>query len=398
MSNMISVTQLNSYIKGIFDAEQMLHNICVYGEVSGYKISNGIAYFNIKEGDNLLPCVLFGATKYPVPNMGDQVLLTGSVSYWVKGGRLSFNATKIEPYGKGLLYQQFLELKNKLEQKGYFDRDKKKAIPPYVKRIGVVTSSTGAVIQDIIDVTTRRNDTIDIVLYPVKVQGVGAEIEIANGINFFSNYDNVDVIIVARGGGSLEDLQPFNTEIVADATYNCLKPIVSAVGHETDYTIIDFVSDLRAPTPSAAAELVAWSKKDTIDDIYKYVLRMEKSLNNSINISSNIIARNIQSIEHNLQTRISDSINKIKISYNKMNYSIEKKVIDFENSIKLFEHSLIKLNPYNLLNQGYTKIELDGKIINSVKELNKDNKVSLRMKDGKVSASVIEIVKEKGKK
>ena len=395
MSNMISVTQLNSYIKGIFDAEQMLHNICVYGEVSGYKISNGIAYFNIKEGDNLLPCVLFGATKFPEPNMGDLVLLTGSVSYWAKGGRLSFNATKIEPYGKGLLYQQFLELKNKLELKGYFDKSKKKIIPPYVKRIGVVTSATGAVIQDIIDVTTRRNDTIDIVLYPVKVQGVGAEIEIANGINFFSEYKDVDVVIVARGGGSLEDLQPFNTEIVADATYACHKPIVSAVGHETDYTIIDFVSDLRAPTPSAAAELVAWSKKDTIDDIYKLVLRMEKSLNNSINNTSNIIARDIQKIEHKLQTRISEGINQVKLSCNKINYEIDKKVNNFENNIKLYEHSLVKLNPYNLLNRGYTKIEFDGKIINSVTDLNKDNEIHLRMKDGRISANVVEIIKEK---
>ena len=395
MSNMISVTQLNSYIKGIFDAEQMLHNICVYGEVSGYKISNGIAYFNIKEGDNLLPCVLFGATKFPEPNMGDLVLLTGSVSYWAKGGRLSFNATKIEPYGKGLLYQQFLELKNKLELKGYFDKSKKKIIPPYVKRIGVVTSATGAVIQDIIDVTTRRNDTIDIVLYPVKVQGVGAEIEIANGINFFSEYKDVDVVIVARGGGSLEDLQPFNTEIVADATYACHKPIVSAVGHETDYTIIDFVSDLRAPTPSAAAELVAWSKKDTIDDIYKLVLRMEKSLNNSINNTSNIIARDIQKIEHKLQTRISEGINQVKLSCNKINYEIDKKLNNFENKIKLYEHSLVKLNPYNLLNRGYTKIEFDGKIINSVTDLNKDNEIHLRMKDGRISANVVEIIKEK---
>ena len=395
MSNMISVTQLNSYIKGIFDAEQMLHNICVYGEVSGYKISNGIAYFNIKEGDNLLPCVLFGATKFPEPNMGDLVLLTGSVSYWAKGGRLSFNATKIEPYGKGLLYQQFLELKNKLELKGYFDKSKKKIIPPYVKRIGVVTSATGAVIQDIIDVTTRRNDTIDIVLYPVKVQGVGAEIEIANGINFFSEYKDVDVVIVARGGGSLEDLQPFNTEIVADATYACHKPIVSAVGHETDYTIIDFVSDLRAPTPSAAAELVAWRKKDTIDDIYKLVLRMEKSLNNSINNTSNIIARDIQKIEHKLQTRISEGFNQVKLSCNKINYEIDKKVNNFENNIKLYEHSLVKLNPYNLLNRGYTKIEFDGKIINSVTDLNKDNEIHLRMKDGRISANVVEIIKEK---
>ena len=395
MENCISVTQLNSYIKGIFDAEQMLHGICVYGEVTSYKISNGIAYFNIKEEDNLLPCVLFGALKFPEPNIGDVVLLTGSVSYYVKGGKLSFNATKIEPYGKGLLYQKFLELKNKLEKLGYFELSRKKPIPDYVKRIGVVTSSTGAVIQDIIDVTTRRNDTIDIVLYPVKVQGVGAEVEIANGIDFFSEYDNVDVVIVARGGGSMEDLQPFNTEVVAEATFRCKKPIVSAVGHETDYTIIDFVSDLRAPTPSAAAELVAWSKKDTIDGIYKIVLRMEKSLNNVANQSINFVERSLKDIEYYLSKNITNKLNAINLAKNSMIYSINNKCTDFENKIKLFEHTLSKLNPSNLLVKGYTKLELNGVPVKGVNDLKVDDMVSIRLLDGKIEAQVKGVEKEK---
>jgi len=395
MSNYISVTQLNNYIKGIFDAEQMLHGICVYGEVTSYKISNGIAYFNIKEEDNLLPCVLFGALKFPEPNIGDVVLLTGSVSYYVKGGKLSFNATKIEPYGKGLLYQKFLELKNKLENLGYFDISKKKPIPEYVKRIGVVTSSTGAVIQDIIDVTTRRNDTIDIVLYPVKVQGVGAEIEIARGIDFFSEYDNVDVVIVARGGGSMEDLQPFNTEIVAEATYRCKKPLVSAVGHETDYTIIDFVSDLRAPTPSAAAELVAWSKKDTIDNIYKIVLRMEKSLNNIANQNLNFVERNLKDIEYSLIKGINEKINLINLFSNNIINQINNKCVNFENKVKLYEHTLSKLNPNNLLIKGYTKLELNGTPVMGVDEIKIDDIISVRLIDGKISAQVKGVDKEK---
>lgn len=395
MDNMISVTQLNNYIKGIFDAEQMLHGICVYGEVTSYKISNGIAYFNLKEEDSLLPCVLFGATKFPSPNIGDVVLLSGSVSYWTKGGRLSFNATKMEPYGKGLLYQKFLELKEKLEKLGYFDRDKKKPIPQYVRRIGVVSSSTGAVIQDIIDVTTRRNDTIDIVLYPVKVQGVGAEVEIANGINFFSEYDDVDVVIVARGGGSMEDLQPFNTEIVAKATFECKKPLVSAVGHETDYTIIDFVSDLRAPTPSAGAELVAWSKKDTLDDIYKQVLRMEKSLNNMANINCSLVERNLQNMEHKLNSRINGCINQVEMQYNNSVNSITNRIADYENKVKLYEHSIIKLNPNNLLQKGYTKIELGGAVVNSVKNIKPNDELNIRLIDGKLTTKVQEIIKEK---
>lgn len=394
MENYISVTQLNNYIKGIFDAEQTLHGICVYGEVTSYKISNGIAYFNIKEEDNLLPCVLFGALKFPEPNIGDVVLLTGSISYYVKGGKLSFNATKIEPYGKGLLYQKFLELKNKLELLGYFDVSRKKQIPDFVKRIGVVTSSTGAVIQDIIDVTTRRNDTIDIVLYPVKVQGVGAEIEIARGIDFFSEYENVDVVIVARGGGSMEDLQPFNTEVVAEATYKCKKPIVSAVGHETDYTIIDFVSDLRAPTPSAAAELVAWSKKDTLDNIYKIVLRMEKSLNNIANQNLNYVERNLKEIEYILNKKIADGLNKVHLCYTNMNNSVNNKCVDYENKVKLFEHTLLKLNPSNLLLKGYTKLELNGNPVKGINDINVGDIVSVRLKDGRVSAEVKDVDKE----
>ena len=256
----LSITQLNNYIKSIFEAEIMLQNICVYGEVSSYNVSNGIAYFNLKDENGLLACVLFGANNFTAPKIGDMVLIRGSMNYYAKGGKLSFNAYSIMPYGKGLLYEKFLELKARLEAKGMFAIEHKKDIPTRVKRIGVVSSPTGAVIRDIIDVTHRRNDTIDIVLYPVRVQGVGAEHEIATGIHFFSEYPDVDVIIVARGGGSIEDLEPFNTEIVANAVFDCKKPLVSAVGHETDFTIIDFVADLRAPTPSAAAELVAWDK------------------------------------------------------------------------------------------------------------------------------------------
>ena len=185
----LSVGQVNNYIKNIFEAEVMLQNICIYGEVSSYKISNNIAYFNLTDETGLISCVLFNASRFPEPNIGDVILAVGSVSYYAKGGKLSFNANHIAPYGKGLLYEKFLKLKEDLEKRGYFKLEHKKPIPERVNKIGVVTSSTGAVIQDIINVTKRRNKTVNIVLYPVKVQGVGAETEIANGINFFSNYD-----------------------------------------------------------------------------------------------------------------------------------------------------------------------------------------------------------------
>lgn len=380
-----SVAQVNNYIKDIFEAEVMLQNICVYGEVSSFNVSNGIAYFNIKDESGLLPCVLFNASNFEHPKIGDLVLVRGGMNYWAKGGRLSFNAYSIMPYGKGMLYEKFLQLKAKLENLGYFAQERKKPIPARVRRIGVVSSPTGAVIRDIIDVTTRRNDTIDIVLYPVKVQGLGAENEIATGINFFSNYD-VDVVIVARGGGSMEDLEPFNTEVVANATYNCKKPIVSAVGHETDFTIIDFVSDLRAPTPSAGAELVAWRKDLEIENINKYVLYLEKYLKNKLNLK----VKDIDILYERLDNISSTKLLKLQSSID--NYINRLSVVDkiLDRNSKNLEKIEIKLdnnNPKKISNMGYSKVIQNGKVVNKISKL-KGNNAIISMIDGKINCNL----------
>ena len=383
----ISVSQINTYIKNIFEAEIMLQNICVFGEIGSFNISNGNAYFNLKDSEGILQCVLFGANKFDTPIIGDMVLVRGSISYYSKGGRLSFNAYSIMPYGKGLLYEKFMKLKLELEQRGYFNVENKKTIPERVKRIGVVSSPTGAVIRDIIDVTTRRNDTIDIVLYPVKVQGVGAEREIATGIDFFSDY-NVDVVIVARGGGSMEDLEPFNSELVATATYNCNKPIVSAVGHETDVTIIDFVADLRAPTPSAAAELVSWDK----NIIYE-------NLNNYLNLFVKLLYNRMSILEKDLSYKsdlMNSRFNLITIRYeNILNNKINKLLL-FENMVDNKIHYIDKLNtllnslnPIKISQMGYCRVMKSGKNINSVFELEKEVVVDISMIDGSVNAKVI---------
>ncbi len=384
----LSVTQINNYIRGIFEAEVMLQNICVYGEVSSYNVSGGNAYFNLKDESGLLPCVLFGASNFDKPNIGDVVLVRGSINYWAKGGKLSFNAVSIVPYGKGLLYEKFLQLKAKLEELGYFDAERKKSIPARVRRIGVVSSPTGAVIRDIIDVTSRRNDTIDIVLYPVKVQGVGAENEIATGIRFFANYD-VDVIIVARGGGSMEDLEPFNTEIVANATYECPKPIVSAVGHETDFTIIDFVADLRAPTPSAGAELVAWRKDLEIERINKCINLLERSLRNKFelnkkdidfiyekmnNLSSIKIGKLISTIEKN-----TDRLNNLGNILDKYLQNLEKTELKLNNN-----------NPSKISSMGYSKVMQDGKAINKISKLSNGQNAIISMIDGDKNCKILE--------
>lgn len=384
--NLVSVSQFSNYVKNIFEAEILLQDICIFGEVSSFNVSNGIAYFTIKDENALLNCVMFKVAEKP--NIGDMVIVKGSPNYYVKGGRFSFNVTKIMPYGKGLLYEKFLELKTKLEQKGYFDVSIKKPIPERVKRIGVVTSATGAVIQDIIDVTTRRNNSVDIVLYPVKVQGIGAELEIANGINFFSDYDNVDCVIVARGGGSIEDLQPFNTEIVANATYNCKKPLVSAVGHETDFTIIDFCSDLRAPTPSAAAELVVYEKTKDYDAINLLIDKCESLLKDKFDKISN-------GIEDCVDVICKDMQSKIKVFKLNLDNLVVKNYTDISNLITQKEYKLnlvngviSKQNPEMIINKGYVKIKKNNASINSVKNLNLQDVLEIELKDGIINASV----------
>jgi len=383
----LSVTQINNYIKGIFESEIMLQNICVYGEISSYNISNGIAYFNLKDENGLLTCVLFGANNFAVPKVGDMILAKGSMSYYSKGGKLSFNAYSIMPYGKGLLYQKYLELKDKLDGLGWFDPSIKKPVPEKVKRIGVVSSPTGAVIRDIIDVTHRRNDTLDIVLFPVKVQGVGSENEIAKGINFFSEYEDVDVVIVARGGGSMEDLEPFNTEIVATATHNCKKPIVSAVGHETDFTIIDFVSDLRAPTPSAAAELVAWDKCLEIERINKCLTMIERNLNNI----TNLFRKDIDILYEKMDNISSSKINQYYINLSNKLEFINLFKLNIETKQSLIDNLNLKLeslNPNKLSNMGYSKILQDGCVISRTKDVNHDNLI-ISMIDGNIDCKVV---------
>lgn len=391
--NIVSISQFSNYIKKIFEAEVLLQNICVYGEVGSYNISNGIAYFTLKDENALLNCVMFNPKERP--NIGDVVIVKGSPNYYIKGGKFSFNVFAMMPYGKGLLYENFLKLKSKLEDKGYFDLSIKKSLPERVKRIGVVSSSTGAVIQDIIDITRRRNNSVDIVLFPVKVQGIGAELEIANGINFFSDYDKVDVVIVARGGGSMEDLQPFNTEVVADAVYKCKKPLVSAVGHETDFTIIDFCSDLRAPTPSAAAELVVREKKIDIELIDDLMYNIDYLINKKINNTKT----NLENITTNINRELTNILNidylKTEKLVDSLNGSINKLLTNKENQLNLHSNLIEKLNPKVALNKGYVKVTNGGKNVTKVSDLKLTDRIGFELLDGYVEAEVVDIEERK---
>ncbi|MFQ6723811.1 MAG: exodeoxyribonuclease VII large subunit [Clostridia bacterium] len=384
----LTVTQLNKRIKDILENEVILEHITVMGEISSFSITRGIAYFNIKDDDSLLSCVMFGCPQSF--NIGDKVQVTGNINYYVKGGKLSLSATKIELMGQGELYQQYLLLKQRLELEGLFDTNLKKPIPRFIKRIGVITSKTGAVLQDIINVTSRRNPTVDLVLYDTQVQGVVAVDQIVEAINFFSNYDKVDVIVVARGGGSLEDLQPFNEEAVARACFECKKPIVSAVGHETDFTIIDFVADLRAPTPSAAAELLAFDYYDTCDTFNGYIEHFNHQIERIYNEYAMLIANYIATF----QDEVKDLVFKLELKVNQLLNTCENIMLDkVDNSIysvNILLNTLDKLNPINLLRSGYAIINKDKIRVKDYTKLKKDDIIIIDTNTHEIKAQIIE--------
>ena len=382
----LSVSKFNSIVRDIFNNEELLHNIKIVGEVFGVSLSKSSVYFNIKDEEASLPCVCFYGDIMKNVKEGDMVVVTGSPNFYAKSGRFNFVVNKVEPFGLGLLYQRFLELKAKLESEGLFDQAHKKPMPANIKRIGVVTSKDGAVIQDIKNVTWRRNQAIDIVLYNTKVQGNDAEKEIARGIEFFSDYDGVDVVVVARGGGSLEDLSAYNTEIVARATYACNKPIVSAVGHETDFTIIDFVSDLRAPTPSAAAELLTQDTKTSAMALKKDIARVSRALDQYV------ADKTMQfSNDKNLLVSLAeDFVGDKKIYLDKLASKIANKAESFasENdyALKLKLAHLNKLNPLDILSLGYAKIEQNQKSVSCKNQLDENAEFEIYFADGQVIA------------
>jgi len=268
-----SVSQVNLYIKNMFTREYMLNNISVRGEVSNCKYhSSGHIYFTIKDNSSQLSCVMFASMRQGLGfrmEQGSGVIVQGSISVYERDGKYQLYARKITRDGSGNLYEEYEKMKKRLLEEGLFDASRKKKIPAYAKSIGVVTATEGAVIHDICNVASRRNPYVQVYLYPARVQGEGAEDTIIEGIRYFEKTD-VDTIIIGRGGGSIEDLWAFNSEKLARAVYACTKPVISATGHETDTTIADFAADLRAPTPSAAAELAVFDYRQLEEQIHLY--------------------------------------------------------------------------------------------------------------------------------
>ena len=391
--NPISVTDLNKYIKEKIAGDEMLNNVLVKGEISNYKHHyTGHLYFTLKDENSLIKCIMFksfAANLKFEPKDGMKVMLFGTVSVFERDGVYQIYCKAMQEDGIGSLYKAYEEMKARLEKEGLFDAAHKKKIPLMPKCIGVLSSNTGAVIRDIINVSTRRNPNVYIRLLPVPVQGAGAAEKIAQAIKTMNDKKLADVLIVARGGGSLEDLWPFNEEIVAKAIYDSEIPIISAVGHETDFTIADFVADLRAPTPSAAAELAVPNiaditlKLESYNNRYKLALkkkvefmrlRYEKCMNSRV-FKDPLQRLNEKAIWIDMRVKsIQNSISKI---YN------DRKTLMVKNIAKLDA-----LSPLKTLTRGYSIVQLNNKVIKSVKDLKKDDEVYIRLLDGTAKAKI----------
>lgn len=383
----LSILQFNTFVKNILDAEEFLYSVGVFGEVTNFKVSGGNAYFDLKDENAMLSCVKFGASDLTLKN-GDKVTVFGKVNFYVKSGRLNFIVSKIEGCGLGDLYQRFLLLKNRLEAEGYFREEIKKDIPRFAKRIGVVTSETGAVIRDIINVTRKKNLFTDIVLYPSKVQGLNAENDLARGISYFNSRSDIDVIIVARGGGSLEDLSPFNTEIIVKAIYESKLPVISAVGHETDFTLCDFASDLRVPTPSVAAEVAVFDYEKEVSKIKDFTEYFRRMLIDNLNqnqaklkVSNELIAKTMQ------LSLLSEKQKLIQVTKDiglVINLRFEQLKLNINKTIDLIS----KLNPIEILKAGYALVEKNDKKIISVDEVSIGDELNLLVADGRLKVKV----------
>lgn len=393
--NVYTVKEVNTYIKNIFRSDSVLNNIHVKGEISNFKCHiSGHMYFSLKDYQSSIRCVMFrqwaSALKF-MPADGVKIIAQGYISVYEKDGQYQFYVQDIQPEGKGDLYLAYEQLKDRLSKEGLFDSRHKKPLPLLPKKIAIVTSSTGAAIRDIIKVSKRRYPNISLMVIPVLVQGESAANDIADAIRYVDNRNDIDLVIVGRGGGSIEELWAFNEEVVAREIYNCSKPIISAVGHETDFTISDFVSDVRAPTPSAAAELAVPEKhslQNTIDHLrYKLNLSINRVLDNKKNQlnlikSSRALNRPVEDIRQKRQ--MIDHLN------HRLTEGYKHKI-----NLKKMEHlkmlaRLDGINPLKMLAKGYAlTYDSNNCLIKSVTALEIDKNVSIRYIDGRAICKVL---------
>lgn len=402
MANIYTVGQVNSYIKNMFSEDFALKHIFIKGEVSNCKYhSSGHIYFSLKDKDGVIACVMFKGSRKGLGfrmQEGQMVVAEGSVGVYERDGKYQLYAEKITLFGAGDLYKRFEELKHELEEMGMFAPEYKKPIPKYAVNIGIVTSATGAAIQDIINISKRRNPYVNLYLYPALVQGAMAAPDIVNGIRCLDSM-GMDVIIAGRGGGSIEDLWAFNEEIVARAVFECETPVISAVGHETDTTIIDYVADRRAPTPSAAAELAVFDYNRFLQDLQDRSYTLMKLLNRKISLyQSRTEQYRLKLINKSPQNKILQNRQYVNDIQNRMSDIIHMKNLDRKNTLAVISERLNGLSPLNRLSKGYAYVQDPaGRPLSDIGNISVGDDIKVYLKNGSALAQIKDIsVKKEG--
>ncbi len=396
MGQAYSVTEINQYIKNLFMKDRILSQIYIKGEVSNCKYhTSGHIYFTLKDAQGQLACVMFAGQRKGLTfrlEEGQSVIALGSVNVYERDGKYQLYANEIVLDGQGILYERFERLKRNLDEEGLFDRAHKKAIPSFPKKVGIVTASTGAAIQDIINISKRRNPYIQLILYPALVQGAGSAESVAKGIAVLDKL-GLDTIIIGRGGGSIEDLWAFNEEIVARAIYHCQTPIISAVGHETDITIADFVSDLRAPTPSAAAELAVNDYNAFVSVIREYRRKLSREMQQKITYQQNRVKELKLRLFYASPTyQIKQKRQYLMDVEQKLQQRMNQRLREKRHRLELYIAKLEGLSPLSKLSRGYALVVgEDNKPIQSIQKVAKNEMLTISLLDGDIKTRVEEL-------
>ena len=397
--NVYTVKQVNSYIKNMFTQDFMLNRIYVKGEVSNCKYhTSGHIYFSLKDESGTIACVMFAGQRGGLSfhmREGQQIIVLGSVNVYERTGSYQLYAQEIRLDGEGTLYEKYQMLKQELEEMGMFAPEYKKAIPRYAKRIGVVTAPTGAAVRDIMNISARRNPYVQLLLYPAQVQGEGAKESIVRGIRMLETKD-VDVIIVGRGGGSIEDLWAFNEECVARAIFECQVPVISAVGHETDVTIADYVADLRAPTPSAAAELAVWDYRQLQEYLDECKLRMNRSMTGTIRINRlRLKELDVRLSYLHPRHKLQDQQQRLTELEEELRTLMRDRVKEARHRLAIQIEKMNGLSPVRKLNQGFAYVEeADGGVVKSIRQVEKGDELTVYVTDGLIRTSVKAVQKK----
>ena len=402
MKSLYSVGQLNRYVKNMFVQDFLLKSVSVKGEVSNCKYhTSGHIYFSLKDETGTLACVMFAGNRRGLAfrmKDGDNVVVSGTVDVYERDGRYQLYAREITLEGAGLLYERFQALKQELEDMGMFAAEYKQPIPGFIKRLGIVTAPTGAAIQDIRNIAHRRNPYVQLILYPALVQGEGAAESIVQGIEMLDEA-GVDTIIVGRGGGSMEDLWAFNEEKAARAIFECRTPVISAVGHETDFTIADFVADLRAPTPSAAAELAVYDFRGLLESILICEERIQRAFEVKLELYRGVLERHKIRFEHlSPENQLREKRQYLADLEEKIPELMRRRIEDTRRELSIYLEKFEGLSPLRKLNQGYAYVaDQTGKNVNCIEQIKKGDRLFVSVTDGTIETEILDIRKEERK-